>query len=251
MAAAQAQERRGTEDVGAVEARADLAEELHRVAGLAAVGDDPDEVAEGRIAELPAALQLLGQEARDVVPSRVHDRPRVRLERLDDHAAGRIPPAPAGQLGDELERSLLCPEVGHPEAGVGVHDGGERDSGEVVPLGDHLGADEHRPVRLGETPQRRRQLRRAANRVGVEPDPLEAGHLLRELLLEPLRSRADPRELRASRTRGRPRPSTRRASSGGSGAARRRGGRARRRSWDSGGSARRRGSGRPERHRGG
>ena len=75
MPAAESQERRRTEDVGAVEAGADLAEELHRVTGLTAVRDDPDEVAEGRIAELPSALELLGQEPCDVVPRRVHDRP--------------------------------------------------------------------------------------------------------------------------------------------------------------------------------
>ena len=60
MPAAESQERRGTEDVRAVEARADLAEELHRVAGLTAVGEHPNEVAERRIAELPPAFQLLG-----------------------------------------------------------------------------------------------------------------------------------------------------------------------------------------------
>lgn len=123
MPAAQPEEGRGTEDVGAVEAGADLAQELHRVTDLAAVRHDPDEVAEGRIAELPPALQLLGQEPRDVVPRRVHDRPGIGLERLDDYVARRIPAAPAGQLGDELEGSLLGPEVGHPQTGVGVNDG--------------------------------------------------------------------------------------------------------------------------------
>ena len=85
---------------------------------------------------------------------------------------GRIPSAPAGQLGDELEGALFGPEVGHPEACVGVDDGGQCDPGEVVSLRDHLGADEHGSVRLREAPQRRRQLRRAANSVGIEPDPL-------------------------------------------------------------------------------
>ena len=83
---------------------------------------------ERRVAELAAALELAREEPRDVVPRRVRDRARVGLEGLDDHAAGRVSAAAAGELRDELEGALLGAEVGQAEARVGVDDRGERDA---------------------------------------------------------------------------------------------------------------------------
>ena len=114
---------------------------------------------ERRIAELAPPVELLGEEAGDVVAGGVAKRRRVRLERLHDHLPGRVAAAPAGELGDELEGALLGAEVGQREPGVGVDDRGERDAREVVALGDHLRADEDGAVGRGEP---RRALRASA-----------------------------------------------------------------------------------------
>ena len=120
----------------------------------------------------------------------------VGLERLHDHAPRRRAPAAAGELGDELEGALLGAEVRHREAGVGIDDGGEDDVVEVVPLGDHLRAEQDGAVGAAEALQRLLELGGPGRRVGVEPDPLEPGHVLLELPLEPLRAGADADELR-------------------------------------------------------
>jgi hypothetical protein len=49
--------------------------------------------------------------------------PRVGLEGLDDHAPGRVAARSARELGEQLERALLGPEVGQRELRVGVDDG--------------------------------------------------------------------------------------------------------------------------------
>ena len=130
----------------------------------------------------------------------VEDRAGVRLEGLDEHPPGRVAAAAPGELGQELEGALLGAEVGQAEARVGVDDGGELDAREVVALRDHLRADEHGALGAGEALERVPQLLRPLDRVGVETDPLQLGHALLELALEPLRAGADPREVgRAAR----------------------------------------------------
>ncbi len=127
---------------------------------------------------------------------RERDRPRVGLIRLDEHSTRRVAAAPPGELGDELERALLGPEVRQREPGVGVDDRGERDALEVVPLGDHLGAEQHAALALAEARSSASERRAGcADRVRVEPDEIELGQAGRELLLEPLGSGPEPREL--------------------------------------------------------
>ena len=163
------------------------------------------------------------------------DRPRVRLEGLDQHAPGRVAAAAARELGEQLERALLGPEVGQREAGVGVDDRGQRDALEVVALRDHLRAEQHRPVGGGEPLERRGRVAR----VGVEPDQLELGQPRGELALEPLRAGAEPGELGRAALGAELGRRLARGRSGGSEALRRAalrsGGRARRRSSGSGG----------------
>ena len=115
--------------------------------------DDPHEMLERRVAELAAALELLGEEPLDVVPGGVGDRPRVRLERLHQHLSRRIATAAPGELGDQLEGPLLRAKIGQAEPGVGVDDGGELDPREVMPLGHHLRPEQNGAGRLGEAPQ--------------------------------------------------------------------------------------------------
>src|SRR6187402_307136 len=74
----------------------------------------------------------------------------------------------------------------------------------MMALRDHLRAEEHCPVRLGEPRQPFRELGRVRGNVRVEADELEPGKAFRQLLFEPLRPGAEPGELRgpAGRTEG-------------------------------------------------
>src|SRR5919199_5664661 len=100
-------------------------------------------MAKGWVPELAPPLQLAREKACDVVPCSKGDRARVGLERLDEHVPRRVPPAPSGQLGDQLKCLLFCPEIGDAETRVGVDHGGELDTCEVMSLRDHLRAEQH------------------------------------------------------------------------------------------------------------
>ena len=139
--------------------------------------------------------ELVGEEAGDVVPNRVRERRRVRLEGLHDDPARRIPAAPAGQLRHELERPLLGAEVREREPRVRVDDRRDLDAREVVALRHHLRPDQHGRARRREALERIAQRARPRGGVRVEADPLEAGHSPRQLRVEALRPRTDAREL--------------------------------------------------------
>jgi hypothetical protein len=148
-----------------------------------------------RVAELLAACKLVREEAAHVVAHGECEGRGIRLERLDDHLAGRIAPASAGQLCDELERALLRSEVREREACIRVHDRRDLDSREVVPLRDHLRADERRGASAREALQRVAQRAGLRGNVGIESDSLEPRHPARELGVQTLRPRPDPGEL--------------------------------------------------------
>ena len=137
----------------------------------------------------------------DVVPGGIGERARVGLEGLDEHRARSVAAAPAGELGHELERALLRPEVREPEPGVRIHDRGERDAREVMALRDHLGSDEDDAIGGGEPLERLLERTALRSRVGVEPDPLELGHVLLELASPAAACRRRSAPARASRTR--------------------------------------------------
>ena len=84
MAAAQPQDRRRPEQLVARSSAA-FSSSSARIgaSGSGPDDDDPDEVAERRVAERLAPLELAGEEALDVVARGELDRPRVRLEGLD------------------------------------------------------------------------------------------------------------------------------------------------------------------------
>ncbi len=153
-----------------------------------------------RVAEGGSALELLREEAADVVPGRIGDRSSVGLERLDQHASRGFAAASSRKLGQQLERALLRAEVGQAERPVGVDDHRQLDPGEVVPLGDHLRPEEDGPGRLAETAERRSGELGAPRTVGIETDRHELGELTGQLTLEPLRACAEARDLgRAAR----------------------------------------------------
>src|SRR5512139_3644722 len=68
----------------------------------------------------------------------------VRVKRLDDHLAGGFSsPCPSGHLGQQLERSLARAKVGKVKRGVCGNHTHKGDPRKVVPLDDHLGADQN------------------------------------------------------------------------------------------------------------
>ena len=150
---------------------------------------------ERRVPERAPPLDLRGEELSDVVPGGQANRARVRLERLHEHAAGAVAATPPRKLCHELERPLLRSEIWEPEAGVGVDDGCKRDSHKVVPFRHHLRAEQDRSVGGGEARERLGGRAWPRDRVCVEPDSLELREPLLQLTLEPLRPRAEPREL--------------------------------------------------------
>src|SRR5580765_9016189 len=141
-------------------------------------------MAERWVAEQATPVELAVEEALDVMARGELDRARVWLERLDEHAAGRVAAAAACELREQLEGPFLRSEVRHAETGVRVHHSGERDAGEVVALGDHLRADEHDTVGLRETRQRGGERAGLLERVGVEPDAFQLGELRLELTFQ-------------------------------------------------------------------
>ena len=84
---------------------------------------------------------------------------------------------------------------GSAEPGVRVDDRRERDALEVVPLRDHLGAEQHPALALAEPVQRLGQARRLRCRVRIEPHEIELREAGSQLLLELLGTCPEPREL--------------------------------------------------------
>ena len=156
-----------------------------------------------RVVERAPPLQLLREEAPDVVARRVRDGPRVGLEGLHEHAARRVAATASGELRDHLEGPLLRAEVGHAEAGIRVDHRSELDAGEVVPLRDHLRSEQDRAFRVAEACERLGELLGLRDCIRVEADQLELRQLALELTLQLLRPRAEPREVRRCARRAR------------------------------------------------
>ena len=146
---------------------------------------------ERRIAERPPSGELFGEEAGDVVPRRKCDRSRVGLKCLNDHAAGGVAPAAARELRDELKYPLLGAKVGHRQPDVAVDDSGKRNTGKVVPLCNHLSAEQNRAFRASEASERSGESLGPGRRVGIEADAFERREARSELCFEPLGARPE------------------------------------------------------------
>lgn len=86
-------------------------------------------------------LHFLLRESIEVMPPRKLDRWRMRREGLHNNLSFEIPAArAAGDLRDELKRSLAGAEIRHMQAEVRVEDADKGDVGKMKSLGDHLGA---------------------------------------------------------------------------------------------------------------
>ena len=74
------------------------------------------------------------------------------VEGLHDRLTGALTaPGPPGDLGQQLKRALGSAEVGKTKPDVGRDDADQRHAREVVPLGDHLRADEDVELTARET----------------------------------------------------------------------------------------------------
>ena len=124
-----------------------------------------------------------------VVGLRPPDGVVVGVEGLDDDLARHVAtPAPACHLGEELEGPFRGPEVRDVQGGIGGNDADERDAGEVVPLGNHLGAHEHVDVSPVEGVENLRMGPPARRRVAVHPGDPRRGEKLFYFFFQPLRA---------------------------------------------------------------
>ena len=111
---------------------------------------------------------------------------------LDDHPARFLAPAgPAGDLGDQLEGLLRRPEIRHIESAVGPHHPDQGDMGEMVALGDHLGADQDidlpRPHRLEDL----QKVPAVGGGIGIKTGDAGLGQEQPRLLFDPLGAESD------------------------------------------------------------
>ena len=121
--------------------------------------DDRGEAAERRHRRLAPGLGLGGVEAGSIARDQRGDDRRVGIVGLDEHAAGLVAAAgAAGDLLDLLEAALGGAQVAAGEAEVGIDHADQGEVGEVIALGDQLGADDD--VDLAAPPSRRRTRRR-------------------------------------------------------------------------------------------
>ena len=203
VAAADAEHRRRAEQVRSRRAALGAAPSASRAAAASSRGSDsarehdPDQVRERRVAQRRAAARARrrgSRRRRGAAAWAMLGAPRG--QGLDDHPpAGRAAAAAPGELGDHREGPLLGAEVGEAQGRVGVDDRAQGHLGEVVALGDHLGADEDARSR----PRRSRRGSRAwaprpaavsesSRKTGIGP------RRSRQQLLDPLGAGAGPRE---------------------------------------------------------
>ena len=109
-----------------------------------ALEGQPDDPGEGRVLELSAPLKLRLHEGGVVVGRRCLEAGVARAERLNDDPPRLVAaPGPTGDLDQKLHRALRGAEVRDVQRLIGQQHGDERDAGHVVPLRDHLRADEN------------------------------------------------------------------------------------------------------------
>ena len=111
----------------------------------------------------------------------VANRPGLRRLGLHEHPPAPLAaPAPPGELGVKRESTFLGAKVGEAKRRIGVQHDAQHHVGEVVSLGDHLGADQHSRRRLLEAPQDLDVGAPACRGIGVEPEDRQGGNRLVE-----------------------------------------------------------------------
>ena len=132
-----------------------------------------------------------------VVVTRERGEHRVlRKARLHDHLAlDPAAPGPPGHLRQQREHALGRAEVGAGQAAVGVEHDHQCEALEVVPLGDHLGADQEVDLAgVGRVDAARTARRRRATSRSSATDA-RGREQLSQSLFEALRAAAQRREV--------------------------------------------------------
>src|SRR5205085_8872351 len=157
-----------------------------------AVYEQRGERDEGRVAQVLPVVDLFVEETFVVLRARVAQSVVLRVICLNQDATGQSASARAPcDLRDELERSLRGAEVWQRKPRVNRDDADERDVREVVPLRNHLRADEHVEFARGETQDGLLVDGAARGRVAVEARDAESGGACAQNFFYLLRALAD------------------------------------------------------------
>ena len=157
---------------------------------LAGRNDEARQPAEWRIAGLLTHLDLAGVERLAVAgDQRLHDRMigLVRLQEAD--AAACLAAGAAGDLVQQLEGALGCARIAVGEAEIGVDDADQVELGEMMSLGDQLGADDDVDMALGDLLQFLAHLLDRRDQVARQHQHARVGKQLHHLLFQPLDAR--------------------------------------------------------------
>src|SRR6185503_20036519 len=156
----------------------------------------------GWIAHRAPELQLALVERDVILPACELDAVMLRIQRLNDRLARTLAASGSPRdLGQQLEGPLGGAEIGHPEADVGRHDAYEGDPRKVVPLRDHLRADEDVDVALAELGPQCRERAFAADRIAVQPREAGGRPQPGDLGFDAFRAEAGLLEIRAGAQR--------------------------------------------------
>jgi hypothetical protein len=118
------------------------------------------------------------------------DRVEAGIESLDeDPSRFCAASAPSRYLGQDLEGPFGGPEIRKVQRGVGGDDADQRDIGEIMTLGDHLGADEDIDPAAVEVPEYPFHVSPSGGCIAVHPGDAGIRKALLHLHFDPFRSR--------------------------------------------------------------
>ena len=153
--------------------------------------DDRGQPAEGRHGGMSARIGFRFVEARDVSRDQCFDDGRGRIVRLDEDAAGLFPaPRASGHLHDLLEAALGRAQVAALEREIGIDHADQREVGEVVALGDQLGAHDDVDVARLHRADEFGGARGGPDGVGGDDRSLRVGEQCRDFVGDALDTRA-------------------------------------------------------------
>mmetsp|Transcript_5530 Transcript_5530/g.13379 ORF Transcript_5530/g.13379 Transcript_5530/m.13379 type:complete len:242 (-) Transcript_5530:1421-2146(-) len=160
---------------------------------------------ERRQAGRAALGQLVRGEAGIVMPGERLVEGMLAMPGLDPHLAGcfagGIAAGAASGLHQQSEQSLRRPEIAAEQRPIRVDRGDEANAPEIMPLGDHLRADQDVHLALVHGLQLRLQFALATGGVGVDAQHARAGQGLGQLFLEPLGAAPERRDVRVAAVR--------------------------------------------------
>ena len=137
-------------------------------------------------------LQLLLVERLVILRGGHANRVMIRIDGLDQHDARQIAAARAsGHLREQLERALGGAKIRQAQSDIRRHHAHQRHVGNVVPLGDHLRADQDVEIALAESLQDDFVLPLAGDGVAIQARDARAGKLAVQFLLHFFRTHAE------------------------------------------------------------